>query len=55
MTKRRDIVVATPGRLRDVLTEDAVKNAFKKTSLVRDPSRIPNCRRLTTSSFVGCA
>ncbi|KAF9652672.1 DEAD-domain-containing protein [Thelephora ganbajun] len=35
MTKRRDIVVATPGRLRDVLTsEPAVKNAFTKTSLV---------------------
>ena len=35
MTKRRDIVVATPGRLRDVLmSEQAVTNAFKKTSLV---------------------
>ena len=41
MTKRRDIVVATPGRLRDVLTsEPAVTNAFKETALVRDPSRI---------------
>ena len=40
MTKRRDIVVATPGRLRDVLTsEPAVTNAFKKTALVRNPSR----------------
>jgi len=36
MTKRRDIVVATPGRLRDFLmSESAVKGAFKKTSLVR--------------------
>ena len=36
MTKRRDIVVATPGRLRDFLmNESAVKGAFKKTSLVR--------------------
>jgi ATP-dependent RNA helicase MSS116, mitochondrial len=34
MTTRRDIVVATPGRLRDVLNEPEVKNAFKKTSLV---------------------
>ena len=41
MTKRRDIVVATPGRLRDVLmSEPAVTNAFKKTSLVCDPPRI---------------
>ena len=41
MTKRRDIVVATPGRLRDFLmTEPAVKNAFKKTSLVFNPSRV---------------
>ena len=41
MTKRRDIVVATPGRLRDVLTsEPAVTNAFKETALVRDHSRI---------------
>jgi ATP-dependent RNA helicase MSS116 len=40
MTKRRDIVVATPGRLRDVLTsEPAVTDAFKKTALVCDPSR----------------
>jgi len=40
MTKRRDIVVATPGRLRDFLmTEPAVKNAFKKTSMVCNPSR----------------
>jgi ATP-dependent RNA helicase MSS116 len=40
MTKRRDIVVATPGRLRDFLTtEPAVKNAFKKTSLVCNPSK----------------
>ena len=40
MTKRRDIVVATPGRLRDVLmSEQAVKNAFTKTSLVCNPSR----------------
>ena len=39
MTKRRDIVVATPGRLRDVLNEPAVKNAFEKTSLVRNASR----------------
>lgn len=34
MTSRRDIVVATPGRLRDVLNEPEVKNAFSKTSLV---------------------
>ena len=34
MTTRRDIVVATPGRLRDVLSEPEVKNGFKKTSLV---------------------
>ena len=35
MTKRRDIVVATPGRLRDVLmSEPEVKKAFKRTSLV---------------------
>lgn len=35
MNARRDIVVATPGRLRDVLmSEPEVKNAFKKTSLV---------------------
>jgi ATP-dependent RNA helicase MSS116 len=35
MTKRRDIVVATPGRLLDVLmSEPEVKNAFNKTSLV---------------------
>ena len=41
MTKRRDIVVATPGRLRDVLmSEPAVKNAFKKTSLVCNRSQI---------------
>ena len=41
MTKRRDIVVATPGRLRDFLmTEPAVKNAFKKTSMVYSPPRI---------------
>jgi len=41
MTRRRDIVVATPGRLRDVLmSEPAVKNAFKETSLVCDPSRV---------------
>ena len=40
MTKRRDIVVATPGRLRDVLmSEQAVKNAFTKTSLVCNPPR----------------
>jgi len=40
MTKRRDIVVATPGRLRDFLmSESAVKNAFKKTSLVCNLSR----------------
>lgn len=39
MTKRRDIVVATPGRLRDVLmSEPAVKNAFEKASLVCDSS-----------------
>lgn len=37
--KRRDIVVATPGRLRDVLmSEPAVTNAFKRTALVRDLS-----------------
>jgi len=41
MTKRRDIVVATPGRLLDVLTsEPAVKNAFKKTSMVCNRFRI---------------
>ena len=41
MTKRRDVVVATPGRLRDLLTsERAVMEAFKKTSLVCIPSRI---------------
>ena len=35
MATRRDIVVATPGRLLDVLmSEREVKNAFKKTSLV---------------------
>ena len=35
MSTRRDIVVATPGRLRDVLMgEREVKNAFKKSSLV---------------------
>ena len=46
MTKRRDIVVATPGRLRDFLmSEPAVKNAFKKTSLVCNP-----CRALIVTS-----
>ena len=41
MTRRRDIVVATPGRLRDFLmSEPAVTNAFKKTSLVRGTRRI---------------
>ena len=35
MTKPRDIVVATPGRLRDLLTsERAVSEAFKKLNLV---------------------
>ena len=43
MTKRRDIVVATPGRLLDVLnSERAVKDSFKETSLVCDSPRIGN-------------
>ena len=41
MTKRRDIVVATPGRLQDVLqNERGVEEAFKRTSLVPPPRTI---------------
>lgn len=41
MTKRRDIVVATPGRLRDFLaSEPAFKSAFNNTSLVCNPSGV---------------
>lgn len=34
MTKRRDIVVATPGRLCDILSEPEVRKAFETTPLV---------------------
>jgi len=55
MTRRRDIVVATPGRLRDVLTsERAVANAFKETSLVCDQLETSIIVKFITS-FVGCA
>ena len=41
MTKQRDIVVATPGRLRDFLeNEPAFRSAFKNTSLVCKPSGV---------------
>ena len=55
MTKRRDIVVATPGRLRDVLmSEPAVRNAFKETSMVYSESTTSIVTKLITS-IVGCA
>ena len=54
MTRRRDIVVATPGRLRDVLTsERAVQDAFKETALVCDQCRTSIVVKVITS-FAGC-